>query len=277
MHEIDTATRITPFLSVATKMSKRKASSSVEVEDKLGQKKARSDNTVQTTMFKFFQPSTPSQTPMLTVATTPESYGIHIYTPTEISKSQGLQQMFRKYWNEKAHELCADTSIRCKLKNKSAIQGAIYCSWTLHKTHLLQLQAEELQEDVKRFYPEKVAQEHMLTPVTKNLDRMLIAYATATCLYSEMNDGSEDLRKLETDLEREVSELRKAQDALSKAMERRRLDINISEREMSDLLRAESPDPVQISDTEMQQIVDIIKVESQAANYVCESAEETSH
>ena len=134
-------------------MSKRKACSSSD--KKLGKKKACG---VQTTMFKFFQPSTPStssQTPKHTVAITPETYDIHMYTQTEISSSQGLQQSFRRYWNEKASELCSDSSVRRKLKNKAAIQGAIYCSWTLHKTHLLQIQAEELQEDMKKYIQTK--------------------------------------------------------------------------------------------------------------------------
>ena len=42
--------------------------------------------------------------------------------------------------------------MRRKLQNKFAIQGAIYSSWTLHKTSLLQLKAEQVQEDAKKVY-----------------------------------------------------------------------------------------------------------------------------
>lgn len=244
-------------------MSKRKACKNVE--DKAGNKKACG---VQTTMFKFFQPSSSSDQVhkhSCVAVTTPESYGIHMYTPTEISSAQGLQQLFRKFWNEKAGELCSDSVTRCKLKNKAAIQGAIYLSWTLHKTDLLKIQAEELGEDMKMIYPDQATQKHMLTPVTRNVDRMLIASATVTRLYSEMGGGdSADIKKLEADLDRELTELRKAQDALNKAMERRRSDLDLSKREIDDLMHAESP--IQLSDIEMQQLVSIVREESQTAN-----------
>ena len=134
-------------------MSKRKACKNVE--DRVGNKKACG---VQTTIFKFFQPSSSSDQVhkhSCVAVTTPESYGIHMYTPTEISSAQGLQQLFRKFWNEKASELCSDSVTRYKLKNKAAIQGAIYLSWTLHKTDLLKIQAEELGEDMNQTKPLK--------------------------------------------------------------------------------------------------------------------------
>jgi hypothetical protein len=244
------------------KMSKRKACQ--DVEDEVGNKKACG---VQSTLFKFFQPSSSSDEVhkhSCTAVATPENYGIHMYTSTEVISAQGLQQSFRKFWNEKALELCSDSVTRCKLKNKAAIQGAIHLSWTLHKTELLKLQAEEMGEDMKLIYPDEVTQKHMLTPITRNLDRMLIASAAVTRLYSEMGGGdSADIRKLEGDLDRELTELRKAQDALNKAIQRRRSDLNLSKRE-SDVMRAESP--IQLSDAEMQQLVSIVREESQTAN-----------
>lgn len=105
----------------------------------------------------------------------------------------------------------------------------------------------------------------MLTPLTGNVDRMLIASATVSRLYSEMGGGdSADIKKLEADLDRELIELRKAQDALNKAMERRRSDLDLSKREIDDLMHAESP--IQLSDIEMQQLVSIVREESQTAN-----------
>ena len=46
--------------------------------------------------------------------------------------------------NAKASELCQDKTARHKLQDKSAIQGVINASWTLHKSDLLELEAEEL-------------------------------------------------------------------------------------------------------------------------------------
>ena len=244
-------------------MSKRKACKNVE--DKVGNKRACG---AQTTIFKFFKPSSSSDEVhkhSYTAVTTPESYGIHMYTSTEVSSAQGLQQSFRKFWNEKALELCSDSVTRCKLKNKAAIQGAIHLSWTLHKTDLLKLQAEEMGEDMKLIYSDEATQKHMLTPITRNTDRMLIASAAVTRLYSEMG-GSDtvDICKLEDDLDKELTELRKAQDALNKAIQRRRSDLDLSNREIHEIMRAESP--IQLSDTEMQQLVSIMREEAQLAN-----------
>lgn len=55
-----------------------------------------------------------------------------------------------------------------------------------------------------------------------------------------MHGKSADIKRLETDVEGEVSELRKAQDALSKTMERHRLDLNLMDREIDDLMCAGS-------------------------------------
>ena len=74
---------------------------------------------------------------------------------------------------------------------------------------------------MKLLYADEATQQHMLTPVTRNVDRMLIASATVMRLYSEMGGGdSADICKLEVDLDRELTELRRAQEALNKAMER---------------------------------------------------------
>lgn len=95
---------------------------------------------------------------------------------------------------------------------------------------------------MKLLYADEATQQHMLTPVTRNVDRMLIASATVMRLYSEMGGGdSADIRKLEVDIDRELTEFRKAQEALNKAMERRRSDHDLSRRENDDLMRAESP------------------------------------
>ena len=50
----------------------------------------------------------------------------------------------------------ADRSIHGKLQSKAAIQGTIYTSWTLHKTHL-QLQVDELQDEAKKIYHDDIA------------------------------------------------------------------------------------------------------------------------
>ena len=107
----------------------------------------------QRSILKFFKPegTSASELPSSSgTVITPDFYGIRLFDDTDISSATGLQKEFRSYWNEKAREICGDRSIRGKLQSKAAIQGTIYTSWTLHKTHLLQLQVDELQEEAKK-------------------------------------------------------------------------------------------------------------------------------
>ena len=86
----------------------------------------------------------------------PGYYGLNLYTEADISSGVGLQRDFRTYWNDKVHEICADKTIRAHLGSKAAIQGTIYTLWTLHKTHLREVQAEELQVVAEQLYDEIV-------------------------------------------------------------------------------------------------------------------------
>ena len=79
-----------------------------------------------------------------TVDFTPEYLGLKMYTSKDIDESSGFDKQYKEFWNAKASELCQDKTVRHKLKDKSAIQGAINTSWTLHKSDLLELEAEEL-------------------------------------------------------------------------------------------------------------------------------------
>ena len=56
---------------------------------------------------------------------------------------------------KKAGELCKDKSLKGKLCNKIALQGAIYTFWALHETNLLQLEAEEVQAKARTQYKDK--------------------------------------------------------------------------------------------------------------------------
>ena len=98
----------------------------------------------------------------------PSTYGLHLYTPSEIENCCGNMKEFRKFWNEKAVELCSDSSVTFKLQgNRAAIEGAIYSSWTLHKTSLLQLRVEKVEAQCSKVYKDEVVKEHVLTIVRK--------------------------------------------------------------------------------------------------------------
>ena len=71
---------------------------------------------------------------------------------TLIDKACGLNQHRLRFWNDKAAEICSDRSTLLALgNNREAVEGAIHSSWTLHKTSLLELQLEELEEKEKAY------------------------------------------------------------------------------------------------------------------------------
>ena len=70
--------------------------------------------------------------------------------------------MYKEFWSAHARDLCANKDMRHKLKDKLAIQGAINTSWTLHKSTLLDLQAEKLKVFGHQAYPDTVCRPYTL-------------------------------------------------------------------------------------------------------------------
>ena len=260
-------------------MSKRK---STEAEKGV----AKQPRTIQTTVFKYFQTSekpslsqkqasekpASSQKHATTIAESPKALGIQHYSKKEIESSSGLQRDYRIFWNHKAEELCADPSVRVKLRNKAAIRGAIDCSWTVHKSSILQLQAEKMIEQTKLLYSDEVVHSHELSTVTKNVERMLQACTSVHLSYTQIEIAAsvEEKLILEKELEKEFSELKKAQAALLKAMKERSKILEAEE--MDELMTTGSP--VQLNDYELESLVEVIKEESKhECEYVSDSEE----
>lgn len=233
--------------------------------------------TVQTTVFKYFQPTekpSSSSSPTLPkpmVTESPQSFGIKYYSPQELESVSGLQKDYRQFWNEKAEELCSDKSVRAKLGNKAAISGAIDCSWTLHKTQILQLQAEKMLQQTKQFYTDEVSHSHELSAVTNNVERMLQACTSVNLIYIEIESAASVAEKssLEKVLENEMSELKKAQAALQKAMKEKNKIMEAEEED--EIMIAGSP--IQLSDRELESLVETIVKED--SEYVSDSEEDS--
>ena len=249
-------------------MSKRKATG-----EAVNPSKKANTGKAQATLFNYFKPSG-EQEPSTETAEKcqtkfirdPPGYGIHIYTQSEIEKSPGNQKEFRKFWNEKAFELCSNPSVTRKLQgNRAAIEGVIYSSWTRHKTSLLELQVEELEAKYVKVYKDKVTRDHALIVVKKNMERMLQAHASTDDTYSLISQSQEYSTSLESQLTDAVTELKKAQDALLKAIERRQMDIDLAERE--DVLVASSPEP--LSQHEIEAMVKVVKNDDSASDAGC--------
>lgn len=202
-------------------MAKRTSSTT---EPEVSRKQPCREDLLQSSLFKFYKPRDDSAEKLRpsTVPLTPASFNINIYSQSDIEKACGLNQQRLRFWNDKAAEICADRSAVRELGNsREAIEGAIHSSWTLHKTSILELQLEELEEKAKAKYDDEVAREHVLMTAKKNLVRLQASHATVTTL-SDMIAESSGFQKvqLENQLSQEMSELKKAQDALSKAIQR---------------------------------------------------------
>ena len=229
--------------------------------------------TTQLSLKSFFKPALDkegstsnkegSSTSQAKIVASPMFYGIHVYSELEISKAVGLQKQFQTFWNEKAHEICADKSLRARLQSKAAIQGSIYTSWYLHKTHLLELQAEDIREEAKKIYQDKVTREFRFSTIDKNLERMLQSYATVIALSENINSLSSisEKKAKEEDLDKEISELKRAQDSLHKTLERRREELSVAKKDIEEQQTLTAGPSVELSDDEMEELIEEVRNE----------------
>lgn len=210
-----------------------------------------------------------SSTSRASVVVTPNFYGIHLYSETEINKAVGLQKEFQMFWNEKAHEICADKTLRARLQNKAAIQGAIYTSWHLHKTHLLELQAEEVREQAHKIHQDAVSTEFRLRAVDNNLERMLQSYASVISISETINSLSSNSEKKakEEVLDKEMSELKRAQDSLHKALERRREELTLAKKDIEEDHQTMIAGPsAELSDDELEELIEEVRNEEHTSD-----------
>ena len=233
-------------------MAKRASTTSEEETRKQPCKK----NLLQASLFKFYKPGDGSSSkPRPPVLQTPSKFNIHLYSEDEIERARGLNKLRLRFWNDKAVEICSDKSITDELNNnREAIEGAIHSSWTLHKTSLLELEAEELEDKAILVYDDAVARELILKNVKKNRDRMKTAHATIHALSNIIAESSESQKmQLEKQLSQEISELKKAQDALSKAIQRSPVTAKARDSVMT------VPSPVKLSDMEFNTLITEVK------------------
>lgn len=144
--------------------------------------------------------------------------------------------------------------------------GAINCSWTIHRSEIIQLQAEEVIELASKVYLDEVNREHKLSSIRKNITRVNEAH-DATCAFYRILRESDafEVKAMEEDLTKKVHDLKVAQEALLKAIQRKREDIFAAQHDCeTDVIMAGSP--VQLSSDEVEVLVDAIKEE---ANTLC--------
>lgn len=240
-------------------------------------KKARDSPTVQLSLDHFFKPSgkpPASDAGNTRVEISPEYFGIHIYTPQEIEEGQGLEKEYRTFWNEKAFEMCKDRYTRAKLlNNKVAVHGAINTSWTLYKVKLLELRAEEMKHRALMIYPDTETAQCKMSSMEKNVLHMKTSATAVNTLYMRaeaLSSNESSLQEIEESTTKELTELRKSQEALIKAMKRKEVEFKLCY-EGGEKLKVEPPELSSI-ETEyiiVQQIINgecVNEVESEQNN-----------
>ena len=167
-----------------------------------------------------------------------------IYTPEEVDSATGMEKKRRQFWNEKADQLAKNKGTRHQ--SRTAPCGIIDVSWTLHKTSMLEAEAKKLMEDEKvLFRKDDVTSRKLGTQkkdtILKNVDRMSVAHqlaeehdqrVTGTQKFFKEAKSFAGRKKSTKDFEREkvlmdgaYTELKHAQDALSKSLKVKRIEI----------------------------------------------------
>lgn len=244
-------------------MSKRSAKGDLESSAQ-SSKRVCTTPGCQTTLFKYYDKTSGHSSAMKTVAhVIPDSPGIKIYTKEEIEASSGMKKVYLQFWNDKAYELWKDKSVRENMKaNKRAFMGAINCSWTVHRSEIIQLQAEEVIELASKVYPDEVTKEYKLLSIRKNVSRVKEAHSSTNIFYKIMTESDpSEMNGMEDELTTKVHELKVAQEALLKAISRKREEIFADQHDdEAEVTIAGSP--VKLSNDDVEVLVDDIKEET---------------
>ena len=68
---------------------------------------------------------------------------VKVFTESEMKRCTGIQKVYRKFWNEKAEEICSNSYLEAFKPGE--IQGAINVAWSLEKTRHLKEDMKKLQ------------------------------------------------------------------------------------------------------------------------------------
>ncbi|XP_068738096.1 uncharacterized protein [Montipora capricornis] len=155
---------------------------------------------------------------------------VKLFSCKEIADAQGLEKI-RRFWNEKAEELCQDTAL--KKWKATAIHGVVDTAWTLKKTVILVVEAnntreQELREvkdssQIKRQKAETVEAKGQRTLSSHR--ELLRVNERLRRLNDRSNTTSEKKKKVaeeEIAAKTALGELKLAQESLRKALQNKR-------------------------------------------------------
>lgn len=168
---------------------------------------------------------------------------LKLYSQEDINSASGLEKKWCEFWNEKAKQLAKNKKTR--QQSKTALAGIIDVSWTLHKTSMLETEAKKILDDEKVLFRKedvtsrKGSQKKETIP--NNIERMSAAHEAVEELDKKMTNRRDafesaktsSLRKKNTKkykkeqllLDGAYTELKHAQDALTKSMKVKRKEI----------------------------------------------------
>jgi hypothetical protein len=170
--------------------------------------------------------------------------GIKIYQEQEIKTAKSdLEKARRQFWNEKAEQLCSRPETAHGLK--TSIYGIIDVAWLLRKTSILENEARKIEKDERDLFSSinaatstsKGKERQKSTTIPHNLSRMSAAHEDVIVIdkklklvqdskenasSSERKEISEQYKKKEVELSGAITELKRAQDALTKSLKHRK-------------------------------------------------------
>lgn len=168
---------------------------------------------------------------------------LKLYSQEDINSASGLEKKRREFWNGKAKQLAKNKKTR--QQSKTALAGIIDVSWTLHKTSMLETEAKKILDDEKVLFRKedvtsrKGSQKKETIP--NNIERMSATHEAVEELDKKTTNRRDvfesaktsSLRKKNTKkykkeqllLDGAYTELKHAQDALTKSMKVKRKEI----------------------------------------------------
>lgn len=213
----------------------------------------------QPTLFDMCGPSTATPRPSPTPFSAARARKVKIFSEQEVNESTGMQKSYRQFWNDKAEELCRSNAL--KTFKPGEIQGAINVAWSLKKTDILKDQIEEVNKEIaskcstdelKKFQMSKKTAEKNTERVDAAVSALRKTQENLTTARQELVDGtnkserklaSARVDKIEKDLDAQMAELRRAQDALRKATEARKKLLRV-ERTENEPAESDSDDSI---------------------------------
>ena len=186
--------------------------------------------------------------------------GIKIYSVKEISSGKSeLEQARRQFSNEKAEQLC--TRSETANLGKTTIYGIIDVAWTLRKTLLLLDEARKLQQNEEELFPDDdsaswergTAGKQKAKTIDNNINRMEVSHQNVidrdkelekvkkryeSCTTEEKKLLGQEHKKVKTEFDGAYTELKRAQDALTKALKHKKdiLERRLKERTVAETL-----------------------------------------